>query len=311
MDKPYIIADYPNNMNLSFPLDVEEWTWETFSSLRHQSENQYLEYKQRLHARDEDSKKKWQRSLEQEIVAFANASGGILVFGISDEGKPVLFEPPEHEVKQSVTQIIQNTKPIVDIDISDPITPPSADTDNIALVVRVHEAMRKPVLTSDSAVYMRVNDRKEPMSREQMESLFIDYDRRQQAIRLLEMEIDRFYDSISRPSPGINVHDQAPPDFHRLDIDSLKEVLRENTHLYADDEAKQILTRVFRQLRAIENQEVYFGRTTTGHVENHYGDTQTFYYKEREKLKDHVERLERALKDLAEVADLDVKMLGE
>lgn len=298
-------------MDLPFPMNVNDWSWETIDSLSNQSEGQYLEYKQTLHAEDEDSKDEWQRGLEREITAFANASGGILVFGVSDDGDPAPFEPPEHEVKQSVTQLVQNTTPTVELDISDPIHPPSPNTDRIVLVVRVHEATRKPILTRDSAIYIRINDRKEPMSREQMESLFVEQDRRQQAIRQLEMEIDRFNDVTGSTSQLKSEHGESPPDFHLLNIETLKEVLRENTHLYTDEDTRESLSRVFRELREIEDREVYFRRVTNGQVETYVDSQERFYRRERRKLKEKVERLERELERLAEAADLQVEMVED
>jgi len=296
-------------MDLPFPTDVTDWSWETLDSLSNQSEGQYLEYKETLHAGNEKSKDDWQQSLEREITAFANASGGILVFGVNDDGDPSPFEPPEHEVKQSVTRLIQNTTPVVELEISDPIHPPTSDTDRIGLVVRVHEATRKPVLTRDSAIYVRINDRKEPMSREQMEAMFIEQDRRQQAVRQLEMEIDRFND-VTHPTGQLKtVHGEAPPDFHLLNVKSLKEVLRENNHLYTDEETQDSLSRVFRELREIENREVYFRRVQRGQVETSLDSQDRFYRTERDKLKKKVERLEREFKRLAEAADLQVELL--
>lgn len=184
-------------------------------------------------------KKEWDRTLEREITAFANANGGIIVFGVDDDGEPTPFDPPEHEVKQSVTRLIQNTRPLADVEISDPIGPPSDDTNRIVLAIRVLEAKRKPVLTSDAAVYRRINDRKEPMSREQMESLFVEHDRKQQAVRQLEMEIDRFYETFEEPKADFGVHSEVPPNYHILNIIGLKHTLRENTHLYSDEEIQK------------------------------------------------------------------------
>jgi len=229
------------------------------------------------------------------------------VFGISEETGFELVEPPEHEITHSVTRLIDNTVPPVDIDISDPIPPPSGETDRVALVVRIHEADRKPVLTSDSAIYRRINDRKEPMSREQMESLFVEHDRKQQAIRQLEMEIDRFSDAIG---DGIKINEN-PPDFHLLNIESLNQVLRENTQLYADEEMRETLARVFSQLRTIEDREVYFGRCVSGYLEPYKRSDEAFYRSERRNLKKEVSRLERRLEGLAEEANLNVKLLEE
>lgn len=296
-------------MKLPFPQEVEKWTWETLASLQGENEGQYLEFKSTLHAPEGEQAEDWQKDLEREITAFANANGGLIIFGVRDgDAKPVLFEKPEHEIHQSVTRLIQNTTPIPDVDISEPLNPPTDDTDRIALIVKVHEAPRKPVLTSDSAIYIRINDRKEPMSREQIESLFIDRNRRQQAIRQLEMEIDRYHNIIHGSERPIRVHGASPPDFHLLNTGSLKEVLRENTHLYAKQDVREHINNIFADIRWIEDREVFVGRVLSGYQDTHYSSKEHFHKEERRELKERAERLERNLAKLASETNLDVEV---
>lgn len=302
--------------NQPFPSDVSEWTWDTLESLAEsgQSENLYLEYKRHLRYPAEDTEKsetEWKRNVEREFTAFANASGGIIVFGMNDDGEPAPFEPPDHEISRTVSQLIQNTTPFVETDISSPLEVPSDGTDRIALAVRVYEATRKPVGTSDSAYYARINDQKQPMNREQVESQFVEADRRQQAVRQLEMEIDRFYEIINKENSRFKIHGDAPPDYHLLNVESLKEVLRENTHLFSDKDVSEAISRVFTELRGIEDREVYFGRAMGGYTPKYADDNEGFYTKERKELKKRLSRLEMELERLAKRADLQVKLLEE
>lgn len=298
-------------MDLPYPEVVGEWTWETILELPTQ-ESQYLEYKQVItpHGNSKAEQNEWRRKLEQEFTAFANASGGILVFGVTDEGEPRPFEPPEHELQQSVTQIYQNTRPLLDVEIADPIESPG-NGDRYVLPVRIREATRKPAMTSDSAIYVRINDRKEPMNREQIESLFVEHDRRQQAVRQLEMEIDQFYDTYHGQERRFSRRTDNPPNYHLLNIESLKEVLRENTHLYSDEEIRESISEVFTALRNVEDDEVYFGRTMGGYLPMHEDNQERYYRKKRGDLNRKLDRLERELSDLAELAGLDVKVLDE
>lgn len=298
-------------MELPYPEDVEEWTWESFLSLPNQ-ESQYLEYKSTLHTEaDTDAERaEWRRDLEREFTAFANASGGILVFGVNDDGTLNPFEPPEHEMPQSVTRIYQNTRPHLDVQIPEPIEAQS-DDERYVLPVRIREAPRKPVMTSDSAIYARINDRKEPMNREQIEALFVEHDRRQQAVRQLEMEIDQFYDSYHDQGDSFSSRTPSPPEYHLLNIQSLKEILRENTHLYSDEEKQEVISKVFTELRHVEDDEVYFRRTMGGYFEIHEQSQERYFKKKRRELNRKLDSLERSLKELAEVADLDVKLLDE
>lgn len=292
-------------MELPFTTELEDWSWETVDSLSDHGESQYLEFKQTINPPSEAEREQWRRKLEQEITAFANASGGVLVFGVDDEGQPHPFEPPEHEIQQSITSLIQNAKPLPNVEIPDPITPPSEDTSRVVLPIKVVEAVRKPVLTSEAAVYVRINDRKEPMSRDQMEALFVEQDRRQQAVRQLEMEIDRFDDIYNGQEKRFSEKSDQPPNYHLLNLESLKEALRSNTHLYREREYRDAVTDVFHALREVEDHRVYYARSEPG-TGLYEGDSVESYNRQQNRsLKQQLDRLERALRDLVETVGLE------
>lgn len=299
-------------MNQPHPTEVSDWSWETLQVLSEsgQSENRYLEYKRHLQYPNDGvakSVKEWRRNVEREFTAFANANGGIIVFGMTDECLPSPFSPPEHECGRTVSQLVQNTTPLVKTEVSKPLRPPSDDTERVALAVRVFEADRKPVATSDSAYYVRINDQKHPMNREQIESLFVEADRKQQAIRQLEMEIERFNEIVTQEESRFRVHDQGPPDYHLLNITSLKEALRDNLHLYSNSDTREATARVFRELRGIEDREVYLNRTLAGQVSHPASDEGRFYSMERKELQTRVNRLEAALKNLVNTAGFEAE----
>lgn len=296
--------------NQPFPSDVSGWRWETIESLAEsgQAENLYLEYKQHLRYPEEDTEKsetEWKRNIEREFTAFANASGGIIVFGMNDDREPAPFEPPEHEISRTVSQLIQNTTPLVDTDVSAPLGVPSDGTDRIALAVRVYEATRKPVATSDSAYYARINDQKQPMNREQIESLFVEADRRQQAVRQLEMEIDRFHDVYESSFRDSRLTESAP-EYHLIDVESLRQVLRENNHLYTYENIQGIILGIFNQLRTIDSQERYYGRVVNGVTDTFYHDNMDRFNQEQQRnLRNEVRRLHELFEQLTQQADLD------
>ena len=295
--------------NQLFPSEVSDWTWDTLQSLAdsEQSENLYLEYKKHLRYADtnqEKSKKEWKKNIEREFTAFANASGGIIVFGMNDDGQPAPFDPPEHEISRTVSQFIQNTTPLVKTDVSPPLRVPSENVDAVALAVRVYEADRKPVATSDSAYYARINDQKQPMSREQIESLFIEADRRQQAVRQLEMEIGRFNEIYEREFRNRSFTESVPG-FQQLNIESLEEVLRKNNHLYADENHRGILLGIFEKLRDIDSLERHYGRVRNGVTDTFYqDDIESFNREQQRVLSDKVNRLHELLCQLSEQAGL-------
>lgn len=290
----------------SFPSEVTEWAWETVSFLSDAAhpENLYLEYKQYLEFPDSGdiSESEWRQNVEREFTAFANASGGIIVFGMRDDAESRPFEPPEHDVSQTVKQFVHNTTPVVKTEVAT-IPTPSEDTDRIIVAARVYEAARKPVATSDSAYYVRINDQKQPMNRQQVESLFVEADRRQQAVRQLEMELDSFVETYEETFRDYSLIDQ-PPDYHLIDGEGLKEVFRENTHLYTDERVSGIIQGMLAKLREIDSHERHYGRMLNGVVFNPYEDREQMNKKTRMQFRDHVDRLHELIQQLLEATDI-------
>lgn len=300
-------------MESPYPNDVNEWDWDTVQSLTPEAESQYLEFKQSIVASDDDGKAKWRDKIEREIIAFANASGGILVFGVDDDGNAAPFERPEHELKQAVTRFIQNAKPLPKVIIPEaPIEAPSDGTDRVILPIRIEEAVRKPVLTHDSAVYIRLNDRKEPMSREQMESMFVAEDRRQQEIRQLEMEIQRFEDILDQdPESFCRLEEPMPPRFTPLNLESLKNALQNNAALYGDADLQEDISDVLRGIRAIERLDAGFKSEAEGYVDIPFDSKEDHWNVRRQDLRNELAGLHRALEVLALKSNLDVDFLPE
>jgi len=293
--------------NQSFPSNLSGWTWDTIESLSETEhpENTYLEYKQYLEYPDNNdtSATEWRQNVEREFTAFANASGGFLVFGMRDDVLPRPLEPPEHDVSQAVKQHIHNTTPIVQTEVTT-IPHPSKDTNRIIVPVRVHEATRKPVATSDSAYYVRINDQKQPMNREQVESLFVEADRRQQAVRQLQMELDSFNETYKETFRDYPLTDQ-PPDYHLIESEALKEVFRENTHLYTEERISGIIQGILSKLRDIDSHERHYGRMLNGVVFNPYDDREKLNKKTRMQFRDDVRRLHRLIQQLTEQIDIE------
>lgn len=286
--------------NQSFPSNVSEWTWETIESLSEANhpENTYLEYKRYLEYPDnhDSSESEWRQNVEREFTALANASGGIIVFGMRDDVEPRAFEPPEHDISQAVKQYIHNTTPVVQTEVAT-IPTPSPETNRVIVVVRVYEAVRKPVATADSAYYVRINDQKHPMTREQVESLFVEADRRQQALRQLEMELDSFNETYEETFRDYSLIDQ-PPDYHLIDSEGLKEVFRENTHLYTNERISGIIQGILAKLRKIDSHERHYGRMLNGVVFNPYENREQMNKKMRMQFSDDVDRIHELVRQL-------------
>ncbi|MDL0132063.1 ATP-binding protein [Halobacterium salinarum] len=99
-----------------YPSSVDEWDVETLEGLVEHSvaEDQYLEYKQYLrypdHREPEPSKSEWRKDIEREFAAFANASGGVILFGMSDDIEYNPIEEPENEIGRHVirSSLVEN-----------------------------------------------------------------------------------------------------------------------------------------------------------------------------------------------------------
>lgn len=213
-----------------------------------------------------------------------------------DDTEPRPLEPPEHDISQTVKQHIHDTTPVLQTEVTT-IPVPSENTNRIIVAVRVYESPRKPVATSDSAFYVRINDQKHPMNREQVESLFVKTDRRQQAVRQLEMELDSFVETYENTFQDYPLIDQ-PPDYHLIDSEGLKEVFRENTHLYTDERVAGIIQGILAKLREIDSHERHYGRMLNDVVFNPYEDREQMNKKTRKQFSDKVDRLYELIQQL-------------
>ena len=66
---------------------------------------------------------------------------------------------------------------------------------------------------------------------------------------------------------------------------------------------------MFRALRKIEDQEVYFGRAMNGYAPKHADSNERFYKEQRRNLNKKLGRLQRELENIAEEADLQVNIV--
>lgn len=295
--------------NQPFPAAITDWTQETITTLAERAypENTYLEYKRHLEYQNHDdtTKTEWRRDLEREFTAFGNASGGFVVFGMDDDRTPHGIELPDHEVSQSVTQLINETAPPLDTEVTT-LPTPQGPPERKLVVVEVPEADRKPVATSDSTYVVRINDHKEPMNREQLESLFVEADRRQQAVRQLEFEIQNFVETYKNTFEDYRLID-APPGYHLIDSEGLKEVFRLNTHLYADDDTASKVHSIMSKLRDIESHERHYNDLRTGTISNPYEDVTQMNKQMRKQFRGDVSQLHNFIQQLVTQSQLSTR----
>ena len=99
--------------------------------------------------------------LEKELVAFANASGGKIFLGITDDGK-IKGIRPTHALKSQIQDIANNCRPRIKITIE--------DIDNV-LIINVREGEDKPYECS-SGFYKRIGPNSQKMTRNEILEFF-------------------------------------------------------------------------------------------------------------------------------------------
>jgi ATP-dependent DNA helicase RecG len=114
-------------------------------------EGQFIEFKENF-----------DKSLAKEIVAFANASGGVIYLGIADTGIPKGFQIT-NRLKSQIQDIAYNCDPSIIINL--------VEAANI-LAIEVHEGKNKPYSCS-SGFFMRMGANSQKMTRNEILSLAI------------------------------------------------------------------------------------------------------------------------------------------
>jgi len=131
-----------------------------------QGENLFVEFKQRFSEYNKIAK---------EIIAFANTKGGVIIFGINDNGKIYGIES-EKETAELINETVKNyCEPIVDYSVS------FIELEHKELVIlNIPESKNKPhriqdfkqnLSLRDAQVYIRVNDKSIPASKEMIKLL--------------------------------------------------------------------------------------------------------------------------------------------
>ncbi len=108
-------------------------------------------------------------SLEAELVAFANAAGGFLLIGVSDNGIINGIEKAEIE---KLTQLVSN---VASQRINPPVYPlthPIKIEDKILFVIQINDTSGKPYFTKNGVCWTKVGADKRKVSREELKRLF-------------------------------------------------------------------------------------------------------------------------------------------
>lgn len=157
-------------------------------------EHMRLEYKERF------SSKQAGKQIAKEVAAFANTQGGMLIFGVEEEGgrRPVKH-PQGADLGSNPRQTVQNPctheifPPVVP-DVSDYLTNPEQPSHGF-LVVQVGASEEVHTIDEGTGIYIRINDQSEPI-RPTVDRLEWLIQRRSQAVTLQANRRDRARDQL-------------------------------------------------------------------------------------------------------------------
>lgn len=115
------------------------------------------------------------KKIAKELIAFANTSGGVLIFGVDDDGSIYGVESEKQEAELVKETAAKYCEPPVEIDLF------YVEIDGLEVVaVVVAESVNKPHRIQDykteldlnsASVYVRVNDKSIPASKEMIKLL--------------------------------------------------------------------------------------------------------------------------------------------
>jgi predicted HTH transcriptional regulator len=290
-----------------YPNNPKEWDYEDIKELieTQYEEDAFIEYKRSLNPPKGKDKSEWNTDIEKELVAFANGRGGFLIFGIAEKNNK--FEPhgipTQDNMDVRVKQMVSGSNPSLDMETSNPISKP--DSSNVFFIVKVNESTKKPVATSDASYYIRVNSSKTPMNRENLKSLFVDEDRRQQNIRILEVACNKFFQELDEYGHLQERKGQAP-EYWRVNIDELREVLKKNSHLYSDQEMRNLIDDIHKTIMKIESHEKHYKQRRNGERETFTSDIEDLNYNMVKTLNKRVKVLKSQLERLLDKIGSDV-----
>ena len=126
--------------------------------------------------RGEDSKHQFKRnftnqvSLGQEIVAFSNSGGGLLLIGVTDDGEIAgLTREDVGRLNQAVSNAAsQHVRPPVN-----PSTEVVSTPEGLVLLVRVPDGIGKPYMDKDGTIWVKSGaDKRKATAREEVQRMF-------------------------------------------------------------------------------------------------------------------------------------------
>ncbi len=242
-------------MNKTLPAAPDGWSCETIKKLvaLKYEEDQFLDYKEFLEDPNKDKyrKKEYKLKIEELLSSFANAKGGFVLFGISnDKIIKGLDVNPNEELNLKLSQIVSNCIPSISFSTK------LIDCDGKKiLLVKVDECLDKPVQSSKGSFHLRLNGQTLPIPRDYLRDLFVTKEIKKQKYDNLLFEINYFIQTIESES-GLNSSNGLSP-FYRLRLREFQESLS-NYYGYLSEGEQNIIKKINNSIADIQKFEKYF-----------------------------------------------------
>jgi len=216
---------------MSVPDKLADWTLAAITELLESgySESDRFDFKEKINEGDRKSAER----LRIVCGAFANASGGFLVFGVANKGtaaERIVGLPPSTEYGAALADATKVIEPALVLQVQNPhITLPNG---NVLVVCEIPRGRRGPHWC-DQSFYRRTQSTSRPMSYEEVRMAFLDHDERIGRIRLVYLSlVDNWIRLEDSVKPGLSGN--VPMPMGSLDLTQVRAHLGEIQLMCAD-----------------------------------------------------------------------------
>ncbi|WP_342046000.1 AlbA family DNA-binding domain-containing protein [Bacillus sp. OTU530] len=219
------------------PKSLDEWSIDVIKELliKGYRETEYFDFKEMLpHPREEAGKKR----LSKACCAFANSSGGFLVFGISDRGEVderLVGIPKDVDFPEHFGNYPNRCRPMVDWQFKNPAI--ELENGNVIHVIHIPKSWNAPHCYGDveSGWFFakRTNKGDEGMSPEEIRTSYLGYYEKKLKLQLLKAELYNIQSDASSmimPEEQIGTHYSLS----KYELSVLESVLSDTYTILAD-----------------------------------------------------------------------------
>lgn len=187
----------------------------TLDEIQNKIENQYLDRKSaRIRPKD----------IAKHLIAFANASGGVLIIGVEDDGRITGFnEVGIHKINEFKRIPFDNCDIMPSIYIEERKVKNINDKDDYILIYQINASTKRVVRSTSDNVYLRIGDQSRTLSHDQINDLEFDKGERYFEEEIVDRssveDIDREMVKIYKESRSTNLTDEEVLESRGLLVD--------------------------------------------------------------------------------------------